>query len=274
MKRKVTTRKGDAGASILPKILSMLYLVFIYTFALAPLAIVVISSFNSAPRFPAPFESFSLKWYIELLQHSRFLRSGWVSIRVAISAAFLATILGIPVSLFMVRAEFRGKSYINAFIMLPLMIPQIALGIALLQMFSLIGLGLNIISLIIAHVLLVMPYVVRATVASLQMLDPNIEDAALVLGANRFTTFRRITLPLIRGGVSAGFVLALIMSFVNVALSFFISSPRTNPLPVTIFAYLDQNLNPLIAAVASLTVFVAIVVSLFLERVMKVRLIL
>jgi len=258
----------------LGKATSLLYLALVYAFVLAPMVVVIVSSFNSATAFPSPFKSFSLRWYATLLRHDEFIRSMWVSTRVAGLAATMATILGIPLSFFLVRARFPGKEAINAFFLSPLIIPHVALSIALLQMFSLMGIRLSQVTLMLAHTVLIMPFVIRAVMASLHFVNPSMEESAMNLGANRLQTFFYVTLPLIRAGVTAGFILAFIISFINVPLSLFLTTPGTTTLPIRVFSYMQSRLDPLVAAVGSLTVFGVTVVALFLEKVLKVRLIL
>ncbi|MFQ5858039.1 MAG: ABC transporter permease [Anaerolineae bacterium] len=254
--------------------MSLGYLALVYLFILGPMMVVVIGSFNSAVAFPSPLESFTLRWYEALLRHNEFVKSMWVSTRVGITAAGLATLLGIPLSLLLVRKEFRGKDSINAFFMTPLIIPQVAASIALLQMFSLLKFRLNELTLILAHTVFVMPFVIRAAVASLHFVEPALEESAMNLGANRLQTFFYITLPLIRAGITAGFVLAFVISFINVPLSLFLSTPGNTTLPIRVFAHMESRLDPLIAAVGALTIFGVSAIVLFLERVLKVRLIL
>jgi putative spermidine/putrescine transport system permease protein len=255
------------------QIVSSAYLAFVYLFILAPMVVVIVGSFNSAIAFPSAFKSFTLHWYSALLKYSEFVSSLWVSIRVGVAAASLATVVGIPVALLLTRTEFRGKEAVNAFFMTPMIVPQIVLSLALLQLFSLARIRLNEITLICAHTVFVMPYVLRALVASLQFINPSLEEAALNLGASRWQTFLHITLPLIRSGITAGFILSFIMSFINLPLSLFLSTPARTTLPVRVFAYMESRLDPLVAAIGGLTIFVGAGLSLFLERVLKIRLI-
>jgi putative spermidine/putrescine transport system permease protein len=250
------------------------YLGVVYLFILGPMVIVIINSFNAAVSFPSPFESFTLHWYQSLLNYREFMQALGVSARVGVAAAGLATLLAVPLSIMLVRRSFRGRELLNSFFMTPLIIPQIALSIALLQMFSLLRLPLSETSLILAHTVFVVPYVLRAVIASLHYVNPALEESAMNLGANPLQTFLYITLPLIRSGVTAGFVLSFIISFINVPLSLFLSSATTSTLPVRVFAYMESRLDPLVAAIGGLTIFIVFGVVIVLEKVLKVRLIL
>ena len=256
------------------KYISLIYLTMVYLFLLVPMLLVVISSFNSAIAFGSDFETFTFHWYRELFRHDEFANSMWISTKIGLIASILASLFGIPLSILLVRFDFRGKEIIDSFSNLPLIIPQVALSIAILQMFSLLKIRIDIITLILAHTVIIIPYVIRAVVSSMHFVDYSVEEAAMNLGANRFQTFLYITFPLIRSGVTAGFILSFIMSFINVPLSLFISSPMTTTLPIRIFAHMESRLDPIIAAVGSILIVSIFFVSIFLEKVLRIRLIL
>ena len=258
----------------LGRAIGLIFLALVYLYLLGPMFVVIIASFNSAIAFPSPFESFSFQWYEALFRHDEFIKSMWVSVRVGAAAAAIATVLGIPLSIWLVRTDYRGKEAVNAFFLTPLIIPQVALSIALLQMFSLLKIRLSDLTLILAHTVFVMPYVIRSGIASLHFVDISVEEASMNLGANRLQTFWHVTFPLIRAGITAGFVLAFIMSFINVPLSLFLSTPARVTFPIRVFAHMESRLDPIIAAVGAVTVFGVTIVTLFLEKVLKVRLVL
>jgi putative spermidine/putrescine transport system permease protein len=258
----------------LGKIISLIYLIFVNLFILAPMIVIILASFNSARTFPHPFESFTFSWYKQVFVHDEYVNAMVMSAQVALGASGLATLLGIPLSILFVRHDFPGKEALNSFFMTPLIIPQVVLSISLLLMFSILHVRLSEITLILAHTVIVLPYVLRATIASLSLLDPFLEEAAMNLGANQIQTFLRITLPLIRSGVTAGLVLSFIISFINVPLSIFLSTPGNATLPIRVFATMETKLDPVISAIGALIVYLAFAVSLFLEKVIKLRMIL
>jgi len=257
----------------LGRTLPLLYLGLVYLFILGPMFVVFTAAFNSARAFPSPFESFSLKWFQSLFQKREFIMAMGTSVRVGVGAAGLASLLGVPLSILFVRNEFRGKAALNTIFMSPLIIPQVALSIALLQLFSLVHVRLSEVTLTFAHTLFVMPFVLRAAISSLQFVNPSLEEAAMTLGANRLKTFFLITLPLIRAGVSAGFILSFVISFINVPLSLFLTTPGSATLPIRVFAYMESRLDPVVAAVGALIIIMVVLVSVILEKVAKVRLI-
>jgi putative spermidine/putrescine transport system permease protein len=250
------------------------YLALVYLYLLGPMIVVIIAAFNSAQSFPSPFEGFTLHWFGELIRHDEFMKSMWISARVGLYAASIATLIGLPLSIFIVRSEFKGKAALEAFFNSPMIIPQVALSIAFLQMFSLAGLKLSDFTLIMAHAISITPYVIRACISSLHFVDPSLEESAMNLGANQWQTFFYITLPMIKAGITAGFVLSFILSFINVPLSLFISSPSTTTLPIRIFAHMESRLDPILAAVGAVTVIGVTIIGLFMEKVLKIRLLL
>ncbi len=253
--------------------ISIIYLTVVYLFLLVPMLIVIISSFNSAIAFGSNFESFTFHWYKELFRHDEFAESMWISTKIGLIASCLASIFGIPLSIILIRFNFRGKGLIDSLSNVPLIIPQVALSIAILQMFSLLQIRIDITTLILAHTVIIIPYVLRAVSSSMHFVDSSVEDAAMNLGANRIQTFFFITFPLIRSGVTAGFILSFIMSFINVPLSLFISSPMTTTLPIRIFAHMESRLDPIIAALGSILIISILFVSIFLEKFLRIRLI-
>jgi putative spermidine/putrescine transport system permease protein len=251
---------------------SCAFLVLVYVYVLAPAIVVVIGSFNSATSFPSPFQSFTLRWYAELLRRDEFMSSMRTSVVVATAAAGLATLLGLPAAFAFVRGRFRQRDSLATFFMAPLVIPQIVLGLAMLQLLNALRIPVTTAGLILVHTVFVMPYVLRAMVTSLTHFDRALEEAAMSLGATRARTLWHVTLPLTRAGLVAGFLLAFVMSFVNVPLSLFLATPASTPLPVRVFAYMESRLDPLVAAVGASLVLLVCMVSLFLEKVLRLRL--
>jgi putative spermidine/putrescine transport system permease protein len=153
-----------------------------------------------------------------------------------------------------------------AFFMSPLMIPHVVLGIAFLRFFTTIGLGGTFIGLVLSHIVVVMPFALRLVLAASTGLDRAVEHAAVSLGASPFTMFRRVTLPLILPGVVSGWVLAFITSFDEVTMTVFIASPSTITLPVRMFLYIQDNIDPLVTSVSAALIFLTAIVMIALDR--------
>ena len=146
------------------------------------------------------------------------------------------------------------------------------IGLAMLQLLSLAGLQITLAGLIVLHAVYVMPFTVRLIMTGLARFEFSLEDAARSLGAGPARTLWYVTLPLTRGGLIAGFLFAFILSFVNLPLSLFLTNPGTATLPVTMFAYMESRIDPVVAAVASLIVVAAVAITILLERGFRLRL--
>ena len=248
------------------------FLIFVYLFVLGPLLIVIFDSFNSATSFPSPFESATLQWYRALFHHDEFLASMRVSAVVAGLAATISTVLGFFAAYALVRYPLPGKNLIQTFLLGPLLVPQIIIGLAMLQLLSVAGFQITLADLVMVHAVYVMPFVVRLIMTGLARFDFSLEDAAHSLGASTGRTLWHVTLPLARSGLIAGFLFAFILSFVNLPLSLFLTNPGTATLPVTMFAYMESRIDPVVAAVASLIVVAAMGITILLERGLRLRL--
>jgi putative spermidine/putrescine transport system permease protein len=246
----------------------------VYVYVLGPALVVVVASFNSATSFPSPFEAFTLRWYVQLFRHREFVQSMQVSLVVAGAAASIATLLGGPAAFVFVRSRFQGRHAFMALFTAPLVVPQIVLGLAMLQFLSVLKLPITMVGLVLIHAVFVLPYTLRAMVTSLTHFDRTLEEAATSLGASRIRTLWHVTLPLTRTGFTVGFVLAFVVSFVNVPLSLFLASPGSTTLPIRLFAYIESRLDPLVAAVGAFLILVAFATTLFVDRVLRLRLLL
>ncbi|WP_138933808.1 ABC transporter permease [Roseovarius arcticus] len=230
--------------------LIILYLVF-------PLAVLIAASFTASDFLAFPPKGFSLKWYARLAGNEGFIEAAWISIKLATIATLLALALGVPAALILARQRFRGKSVVSALFISPLLLPAIVIGVSILQYAHLLGFARTFWALLVGHVVIMVPYVIRTTMASLGGLPMNIEEAAQDLGANRFETFFLITLPQIKPGVIAGGLFAFIISWINVEVSIFNSTAELVPIPVKLFNYIQYNIDPLVAAISAVTVYVA-----------------
>lgn len=248
------------------------WLVLVYAFVIGPAAVIIFGSFNSATSFPSPFESLTTRWYATILGHEEFIAAMRTSGLVATLAALVATVVALPAAYAFVRNPLPGKNALSTFFLSPLIVPQIVIGLAMLQLLSLLGFELGLGGLVVVHAVYVMPFAFRLAVTSLTRFDFALEEAARSLGASRLRALWHVTLPLVRTGVLAGFVFAFILSFVNLPLSLFLTSPRTTTLPIQMFAYMESRIDPLVAAVGSAVILAAVAVTLVLERVFKLRL--
>ena len=241
------------------------YILLVCAFILAPIVVVLGSSITAAEYTSFPPHGISLRWYIEILRHEEFLDSLWTSTYVAVGASVAALIVGTMAAMALARHRFPGRTALNGLFMSPLLLPSLILGIALLQFYTWAGIAKSPATLVLGHLVLTTPYVIRLVGASLSGFKGELELAAQNLGATPLQTFRWVTLPLIRPGLLAGAAFAAIISFDEVNVSLFLASPTTVTLPVRIFGYIEQTIDPLVTAVSSLLILISTLGVLLLE---------
>jgi putative spermidine/putrescine transport system permease protein len=224
--------------------LAVIYLV-------APLIIVLIISFSSAPFLTFPPPGFSLQWYHNLFNNPAWSGSLMTSVKILVPAALIATITGTAAAYGLVRSSFPGKTAVAALLMAPLVVPVIVTAVGIFGFFRTLGLFGTLSGLIVAHTVLTVPYVVATVSGTLIMVDKRLEQAALTLGASPWKTFRRVTLPLILPAVLSGLVFAMVVSFDELVVSLFISTPAVRPVTVEMWSNVRGAVDPTIAAVAT-----------------------
>lgn len=247
--------------------LALIFNALVITFMLAPLVIVCIVAFTPEETLTLPTSHFSLRWFDQVLHHPDFVQSFWNSLWLGLAAATLSTALAVPAAMAIVRYRAPGLQYLQGVFLSPLIIPHLVLGVALLRMFSLVGGQGSFGWLIFAHALIVTPYTMRLVMAALVGFDHSVEHAAYSLGASSFTVFWRMTLPMILPGITGGWLLAFINSFDELTMSIFVVSPATVTLPVRMYMYATESLDPMMAAVSALIVFLTLALMLLLDKV-------
>ena len=243
----------------------------LYLFLLGPLLIVLIISFDPNNYLSFPPQSFSFRWYLELLDNEAFVRGFRVSLILAAITTLVTTILAVPAALAVSRYRFRGAGFFVTFFTMPLMIPAIVLGLGLLLVLSPLRLTATYPGLLAAHIVVTLPFVVRTVATSLMTLAPEYEEAALSLGATPWRTFWRVTFPLIRPGVIAGAAIAFLVSFDEVVLTLFLVGPRLTTLPVEVFHYVEYRTDPQVAALSVVIVAISLAGVMLIERVLGLR---
>lgn len=238
----------------------------IYVFLLAPLVCVLVVSFNAEPVQSFPPTSWSLKWYAFAFSSETFMHAAMVSIVLATTATIIATPLGVLAAIGLWRGNWRGKAALEAIFVAPIIVPGLVTGLSLLVSLSAAGMRDAPARLVLAHVLIVLPYVIRSTLASLLQLNRSLFEAAETLGATATQTFNQIILPLIRPGVVAGMIFGFILSFDDVNVSLFLVSARTVTLPISIMSYLQYSFDPSVAAISSTFMLLTFATTIVLER--------
>jgi putative spermidine/putrescine transport system permease protein len=228
-----------------------------------PTVVIIVASFTSTAYLSVPPAGFSFRWYARLLASTEILRAARTSVVLAALATLGALVLGLLTAFPLTRARFRGREAIMAFTLAPLMLPSIVLGIALLFFFGFLGVRLSLATLVLSHILITFPYVVRTCTAALVHVDVALEEAASSLGASAGQTLRHVTIPSLTPGLAVGASFAFLESFDNLALSIFVAGQRQATLPMRLFQLLVSDIDPVVAAVST-TLIAASFVLLFL----------
>jgi putative spermidine/putrescine transport system permease protein len=240
--------------------------IFAMVFLIAPTIIVLITSLTSSEslRFPPP--GLSLRWYYALLDADQMQRAAWNSLVIAIWTTLISVVLGTAASIGIARSKSKWVRVSDMLFMSPLLLPALAFGFAALVYINKLGLSPSIPLLILGHVIVCVPFVLRTTIASLSQLDPALLDASHSLGATQWMTFRRVTLPLIAPGLGSGAFLAFMASFDNIPVSLFLADERTEVLPIHLWQQIETNLDVRTAAASGVIVIFTIVLMLIAER--------
>ena len=229
----------------------------ILLYLLLPIIVVVGSALGTTGYLAFPPHGLTLHWFGAALRDPRYVDAFLTSLGVAASSTVLSLLLGVPAAYALARYDFAGKRILETALMLPLILPALVLSIALTLVFSRIGFTAGTPRLIIAHLVLCTPYVVRVALPVLQRLDVVLEEAAQNLGASPLTGLLLVTLPAIRPGAIAAAVLAFIVSFDELDLAIFLAAPRSPTLPVVIYSSVQLGIDPTIGAVSALLVLLA-----------------
>ncbi len=226
-------------------------------FILSPLIIIIGGSFTETPYVAFPPAGFTLRWYAQLMHRGDFLNSFLISIVLGALCCAVAMLLGVTAAIGMHRHHFLGRRLFRGFLMSPLVLPTVVTGVALLQFYYLIDMDAPMTGLLIGHVLITIPYVIRTAGAGLAGMDPAIEEAAGSLGAGNLRILFKVTLPAIAPSIMAAAIFVFVTSFDQATVSIFLAGPDVMPLPVRIFSYIDFALDPMVAAVSALLIIFA-----------------
>jgi putative spermidine/putrescine transport system permease protein len=235
-------------------------------FLIAPTLVVLITSFTASQSLKFPPDGLSLQWYAALLDADQMQHAAWNSLVIAFWTTVLAVVFGTAAALAIARSRSPWLRAADTLFMSPLLLPALAFGFAALIFINKLGFTPNIPFLVLGHVIVCVPFVLRTTLASLSQLDPALLEASESLGAGRLMTFRRVTLPLISSGVAAGAFLAFMASFDNVPVSLFLADERTEVLPIHLWQQIETNLDVRTAAASGLIVMATLVLMTLAER--------
>jgi spermidine/putrescine transport system permease protein len=240
---------------------TMAVLAFLYV----PLAVVAVYSFNES-KINAVWQGATLKWYVSLLSNDRMLEALANSLVVAGISTTLATVLGTAAALAVYRSRGRSGVIVHSFMYMPILIPDIVMGLSLLVLFSQLHWELGKLTVITAHVTFSLSYVYILVTARLEGIARQLEEAAQDLGANPWNTFRWVTLPLMMPGIISGALISFTLSLDDVMVSFFVSGPESTTLPLYIYGLVKRGISPEVNALSTLMIAATVLLVLAAER--------
>ena len=248
--------------------LSRFYLGLIFVLMYLPIAVVIVFSFNES-KFPVRFTGFSLKWYQELFSDSAMIEALGNSLFLGVVSCFVSAMIGTLGAVGLSRIHWKTKGILEYISILPLMIPEIILGMVLMAFFYMMNLPFGMLTLLIGHTVFCVPYILMEVKARLAGMDPSLEEAARDLGAGPFRAFWDIILPLIMPAVMSGSLLAFAMSMDDVVISIFINGPRLSTLPIKVYTQIKTGVTPEVNALCTIMLAVTLLILLIYTAIGK-----
>jgi putative spermidine/putrescine transport system permease protein len=243
-----------------------LWVVLVFGYLMLPVVVIALASFSRTSYLTVPPKGVTLRWFGAVLGDPEYVQAIVFSLMLALVATAGSLAAGLAASYALIRRRVPGGALVSAALNAPLVFPGVVVGVALLQFYAMVRVNGTLAGLAIAHMVITVPYVVRAVTASLHGTDPELENAARVLGASGPVAFFTVTLPLIRPGVAAGALFSFIVSFDNVPVSIFLLGPGQMTLPVKIFTAIEYGVDPSIAAISTMLIALTGLGLAFAER--------
>jgi putative spermidine/putrescine transport system permease protein len=243
----------------------------LFVFLLAPVILVFPLSFSADSTMAWPPSGWSTRWYIALAHNTGLMSALANSAILAVVVTLVVLLLATPAAVWIARGGFPGRAALLALLTAPLVLPTIVLGLALLILFAGYGLIGSWPGLVLAHLLIAVPYALRVLITALDTLPASVEDAAASLGASPWRVFYRVSLPLMMPGLVATCAIVSLVSFDETVISLFVVGPRLTTFPVALFRYVQSRTDPMVAAAAAVMVVFTLVVVLVLDRAVGLR---
>lgn len=265
---------ASASRPLLPSGLKLLnwflrgWTALVFLFLYAPIAVLVVFSFNSS-RLNIVWESFSLDWYAKLAHNAPLIKAAKNSLIIAAATTVLAVIIGTVGAWLLHRYRYRFSRLIQTLVAIPMVMPEILMGISLLVLFATVGLKLGFATVIIGHVTFSFPFVLVAVQARLKGLDPALEEAALDLGATPLQAFWLVIVPCLKPAIIAGALMAFTLSMDELIVTFFIRSAASVTLPIQVYGMARVGLNPMLNALSAIFILATVAFVLFSEYLRK-----
>ena len=236
-----------------------IFLCLVFAFLFLPIIVLIVYSFNSS-SMNILFENFTFDWYHKLFQNTDLMESFINTLIVAGVSTIVSTIIGTISAYGLYKYSFPGKNIINGLIYVPIVIPEIVLGISLLSIFTLMKLELSIFTIILSHIAFSIPFVIVSVRSTLNNDIKVLEESAKDLGASNFTIFKKIVLPTIMPAIISGATLAFTLSLDDVVISYFTAGPGSNTLPLYIYSMIKTGITPDVNALSTLMMLVVFVI--------------
>jgi putative spermidine/putrescine transport system permease protein len=249
----------ERALALAVRLCGSVFVLLFFAFLVLPVAVVAVMSFTNQMYLTFPPTGWATKWYTEVWNTPRWFLALWNSGAIALPVALLSVILGTLTALAVARSGMRWPRLVAALIVAPLMLPHVIIAIGLYPTMLDLGLASTYIAVIIGHTVVATPFVFTTVSASLQSYDHALELAAMTMGANPWRAFWRVTFPMVRASMATGGVFAFAVSFDELMLSLFLTSPRTITLPRLLWEHLAQEVTPAIAAVATVILAITLV---------------
>ena len=233
----------------------------VYIFLYLPIVVVIIFSFNNA-KHSLVWQGFSLKWYTALFHNTALIQVAWHSLILGVLAATIATIIGSLISISLFRYRFFGKKILHALILILVLTPEIIIATSLLLLYTFLKIPLGFWTLLLAHTSLCVPFVAVTIYSRITILDKDIFEAAMDLGANDFIIFYKIIIPLLLPAIIGSWLLSFILSLDDVIISYFVSGPTFNILPLKIYSMVRLGVKPEVNALCSILVLLTLIIAI------------
>jgi spermidine/putrescine transport system permease protein len=244
--------------------------VFVMIYLMLPIAIIILFSFNETSAAMFPMSGLTFKWYREVVSNSAFISALKNSIYVGLAVSSLSVVIGTLASFALTRYTFKMKTFVTFSVLVPITLPPIILGIALLSFFSALNFTRSLLTVTISHVLFCAPFAILVMNSRLEGFDASVEEAAMDLGASRMQTFRYVTFPLIRPSIIGAMMLTFGLSFDEFLVTFFVIG-RQNTLPIVIWGMLRRGVSPTINAIATMVLVISMTLIIIANKYAKLK---
>ncbi len=240
-----------------PRLLSI-GCVAVYVFMYAPLLVLIVYSLTPT-EYGVSWEGFTLKWYQAVFDNKNIQDALKVSLMVAIPCVLISTAIGTITALTLYRSRFMGRALYQGILYIPLIMPDLVIGISLLLFFTFVELELGILTILMAHVSFSIPLTTLVIIARMQRIDRTLEEAAMDLGADEWATLWKVTLPLLKPGILAAALLTFPWSFNDFVITFFVSGIGSSTLPIRVYSMIRLGVSPMVNALGTLIVVVPLI---------------